>query len=88
MARRERQRAAALGARLVTLADAGYPDGFDTEFMPTSFYEETVRSAQVLQAQLSQIGINADKELMAPGNRPIEIVDGGKVLDSLLAKKA
>jgi peptide/nickel transport system substrate-binding protein len=42
------------------LADAGYPDGFDTEFMPTSFYEETVRSAQVLQAQLSQIGINAD----------------------------
>jgi peptide/nickel transport system substrate-binding protein len=42
------------------LADAGYPDGFDTEFMPTSFYEETVRTAQVLQAQLSQIGINAD----------------------------
>lgn len=32
-----------------------------------------------------QIGITADKELMAPGNRPIEIVDGGKVLDSILA---
>ncbi len=42
------------------LAEAGYPDGFETEFMPTSFYEETVRTAQVLQAQLSQIGINAD----------------------------
>jgi peptide/nickel transport system substrate-binding protein len=42
------------------LAAAGYPDGFDTEFMPTSFYEETVRAAQVLQAQLSQIGINAE----------------------------
>jgi peptide/nickel transport system substrate-binding protein len=41
------------------LAEAGYPDGFETEFMPTSFYEETVRAAQVLQAQLSQIGINA-----------------------------
>ena len=26
-----------------------------------------------------QLGIVADKELMAPGNRPIEIVDGGKV---------
>jgi uncharacterized protein (DUF1501 family) len=35
-----------------------------------------------------QIGINADKELMSPGNRPIEIVDGGEVLDSILAKKA
>jgi hypothetical protein len=32
-----------------------------------------------------QLGIVADKELMAPGNRPIEIVDGGKVIDELLA---
>lgn len=31
------------------------------------------------------MGIVADKELMAPGNRPIEIVDGGKVRDDLLA---
>ena len=30
-------------------------------------------------------GIVADKELMAPGNRPIEIVDGGKVVKELLA---
>ena len=35
-----------------------------------------------------QIGINADKELMSPGDRPIEICDGGTVLDDLLAKKA
>ena len=41
------------------LAEAGYPNGFETEFMPTTFYEETVRSAQVLQAQLSEIGIDA-----------------------------
>jgi uncharacterized protein (DUF1501 family) len=33
----------------------------------------------------SLMGINADKELMAPGGRPIEIVDGGKVLPELLA---
>lgn len=32
-----------------------------------------------------QLGIVADKELMAPGNRPIEIVDGGKVRTELLA---
>jgi hypothetical protein len=31
------------------------------------------------------LGIVADKELMAPGNRPAEIVDGGKVRDDLLA---
>jgi hypothetical protein len=33
----------------------------------------------------SCLGINADKELMAPGDRPIEIVDGGKVRQELLA---
>ncbi|MCA9141598.1 MAG: DUF1501 domain-containing protein [Planctomycetaceae bacterium] len=33
----------------------------------------------------NQLGIVADKELMAPGDRPIEIVDGGKVRKELLA---
>jgi len=33
----------------------------------------------------SCLGITADKELMAPGDRPIEIVDGGKVVPELLA---
>ena len=32
-----------------------------------------------------QLGIVADKELMAPGDRPIEIVNGGKVISPLLA---
>lgn len=31
------------------------------------------------------LGIVADKELMAPGNRPIEIVDGGSVIKDVLA---
>ncbi|TWT58252.1 Sulfatase [Thalassoglobus neptunius] len=31
------------------------------------------------------LGIVADKELMAPGDRPIEIVDGGSVVQDLLA---
>jgi len=31
------------------------------------------------------MGIVADKELMAPGDRPIEIVDGGQVIKDLLA---
>ena len=33
----------------------------------------------------NRLGINGDKELMAPGGRPIEIVDGGKVIQDLLA---
>lgn len=31
------------------------------------------------------LGIVADKELMAPGDRPVEIVDGGSVIKDLLA---
>lgn len=31
------------------------------------------------------LGIVADKELMAPGDRPVEIVDGGQVIKELLA---
>lgn len=33
----------------------------------------------------NQLGIVADKELMAPGDRPIEIVDGGKIRKELIA---
>ena len=33
----------------------------------------------------NQLGIVADKELMAPGGRPIEIVKDGKVVEALLA---
>ncbi len=36
----------------------------------------------------NQIGINSDSELMSPGDRPIEIVEGGVVLDALLEKRA
>ncbi|MCG3208869.1 MAG: HTH-type transcriptional regulator SgrR [Anaerolineae bacterium] len=39
------------------LADAGYPDGFQMELLPTVQYGETVRAAQVLQQQLAEIGI-------------------------------
>ena len=39
------------------LAEAGYPDGFEMELMPTSTYQNTVRHAQVVQANLAEIGI-------------------------------
>src|SRR5205085_5575865 len=31
-----------------------------------------------------QLGINPDKRLMSPGNRPIDIVRGGKVVEDLI----
>ena len=50
--------------------------------------ENGVTVADFATTIYNQIGINADKELMSPGNRPIEIVAGGTVLDSILANKA
>ena len=35
----------------------------------------------------AQLGINADKELVAPGPRPIEIVDGGSVIEDIIEKR-
>ncbi|HEV3345212.1 MAG TPA: DUF1501 domain-containing protein [Pirellulales bacterium] len=47
--------------------------------------EEEIGPADLATTVYYQLGIIADKELMAPGNRPIEIVDGGKVRKGLLA---
>ncbi|MGI9428706.1 MAG: DUF1501 domain-containing protein [Bythopirellula sp.] len=48
--------------------------------------EETPVSPEDLAATLyHQLGIAAEKELMAPGDRPIEIVKGGRVRPELLA---
>jgi peptide/nickel transport system substrate-binding protein len=41
------------------LAEAGFPNGFEMELMPTATYQDTVRQAQVIQAQLAAIGITA-----------------------------
>lgn len=41
------------------LEEAGYPDGFEMELLPTTQYQHTVRTAQVLQQQLAEIGIDA-----------------------------
>ncbi len=42
------------------LSEAGYPDGFSMELMPTTQYGETERAAVILQLQLAEIGIMAD----------------------------
>ncbi|MGV3484355.1 MAG: DUF1501 domain-containing protein [Planctomycetaceae bacterium] len=47
--------------------------------------EHPLRVEDLLTTVYHQLGINADKELMAPGARPIEIIDGGQVVNELLA---
>jgi hypothetical protein len=46
---------------------------------------DPVSPADLATTMYHQLGIIADKELMAPGDRPIEIVDGGKVLGDIVA---
>jgi hypothetical protein len=47
--------------------------------------EDPVGPGDLATTVYHQLGIVADKELMAPGNRPIEIVDGGRVIKDILA---
>ena len=50
--------------------------------------EDMVGIEDLATTVYNQLGITGDKELMAPGDRPIEIVDGGRIVDEILAKKA
>ena len=47
--------------------------------------DNPVSPADLATTMYHLLGIVADKELMAPGDRPIEIVDGGKIIQGLLA---
>ena len=47
--------------------------------------DEPIEPQDLATTVYHQLGIVADKELMAPGDRPIEIVDGGQVRKGLLA---
>ncbi|MGJ8634597.1 MAG: DUF1501 domain-containing protein [Luteolibacter sp.] len=50
--------------------------------------EDKVGIQDLAKTLYHQIGIKAESEIMSPGDRPIEIVDGGEVIDSILSKKA
>ena len=46
---------------------------------------DAVSPADLATTVYHQMGIVADKELMAPGDRPIEIVDGGKIVKPIVS---
>jgi hypothetical protein len=72
----------------VVLAGGGIKKGvvYGTSDATATEPEDDPLTVEDLSTTVYQcLGINADKELMAPGNRPIEIVDGGKIVKELLA---
>ncbi len=72
----------------IVLAGGGIRRGhvYGTSNATSSEVEEDPLAIEDLATTIyRQLGIVADKELMAPGNRPIEIVDGGSVVKELLA---
>ncbi|GAC1473974.1 MAG: DUF1501 domain-containing protein [Isosphaeraceae bacterium] len=72
----------------VVLAGGGVKKGFvfgASNATATEPERDEIGPEDLATTVYNQLGIVADKELMAPGNRPIEIVDGGKVRKELLA---
>ena len=72
----------------VVLAGGGFKKGFvfgSSNATATEPERDPLGPEDLATTLYHQLGIVADKELMAPGNRPIEIVDGGKIRTELLA---
>ncbi|WP_437194412.1 DUF1501 domain-containing protein [Planctomicrobium sp. SH527] len=72
----------------LALAGGGLKKGFvygSSNATSSEPEEDPVTVENLFTTIYHTIGIVADKELMAPGNRPIEIVDGGEIIKDLLA---
>ena len=70
------------------LAGAGIKRGYvygKSDSFSTGVEENPMSVPDFATTIYHQMGINADKELMAPGDRPIEIVEQGKVVKDILA---
>lgn len=75
----------------VAMAGGGFKGGMtygESDATSTAVADKPVSHADLATTVYNQLGIVADKELMAPGDRPIEIVDGGKVLSETLEREA
>lgn len=75
----------------VAMAGGGFKGGLaygESDATSTAVADKPVSHADLATTVYNQLGIVADKELMAPGDRPIEIVDGGKVLSDTLEREA
>lgn len=71
----------------VVLAGGGIKKGVvygSSDATATEPEEDPLSVEDLATTIYDRLGIVADKELMAPGDRPIEIVDGGKVVKELI----
>jgi hypothetical protein len=72
----------------VVLAGGGFKKGFaygTSDATATEPEDDPLTVEDLAMTVYRQIGINAEKKLMAPGNRPIDIVREGKVRKDLIA---
>jgi hypothetical protein len=72
----------------IALAGGGIKRGFvygSSNATASEPEEDPVSVEDLFTTVYHCLGINADNELMAPGDRPIEIVNGGNVIRELLA---
>jgi len=72
----------------VVLAGGGIKQGFvygSSDSTATEPEEDALTVEDLAMTVYQQLGINAEKKLMAPGNRPIDIVREGKVRKELIA---
>jgi uncharacterized protein (DUF1501 family) len=72
----------------VMLAGGGVKGGMiygSSDATATEPESDPVSPADLATTMYYLMGIIADKEIMAPGDRPIEIVDGGNVIKDLIA---
>jgi hypothetical protein len=72
------------------LAGGGIKRGFvygSSDALAAEPEENPVSVESFAKTVYAQLGINADKELVAPGPRPIEIVDGGNVIEEIIEKR-
>lgn len=69
------------------MAGGGLKQGFvygDSDSTSSDPASDAVPLADLHATIYKQIGINSNKELMASGNRPIEIIDSGKPVEALI----
>jgi hypothetical protein len=72
------------------LAGGGIKRGFvygSSDSLAAEPEENPVTVESFAKTVYAQLGINADKELVAPGPRPIEIVDGGSIIEDIIEKR-
>lgn len=72
----------------IAMAGGGLKRGMiygDSDATSTDPARDAVPLADLHATIYRQIGINSDKELMTAGKRPIEIIDGGKPIDAIVA---